>query len=81
MSDEDLIKRLKQRLTYCIEIEDISKRLTEMIGARVGSASLPQLSTVTLQAICCTPMPPSTLAKTSPMSATTKTQRYRAGHC
>jgi hypothetical protein len=52
VSDEDLIKRLKQRLSYCMEIEDISKRLTEMIGAGVGSASLPQPSTVTLRAIC-----------------------------
>ena len=32
VSEEDLIKLLKQRLTYCVEIEDISKRLQELQG-------------------------------------------------
>ena len=30
VSEEDLTKLLKQRLTYCMEIEDISKRLQEL---------------------------------------------------
>jgi hypothetical protein len=30
VSEEDLTKLLKQRLTYCMEIEDISERLQEL---------------------------------------------------